>query len=116
MDRLTPRLRVYTRVLAVALALAVTATSASAQAFRDDDRARGRTMLDLIKKDVLKHYYDPAYHGVDVEERFKAASDRIQQASSNGEIFSIIAQVLVDFKDSHLYFVPPSRSARVEYG
>lgn len=108
------------RILALGLAIAFAATSAApsvlAQTFRDDDRARGRTMLDLIKKDVLKHYYDPSYHGVDVEARFKAAADRIQAANSNGEVFSIIAQVLVDFKDSHLYFLPPSRSARVEYG
>jgi carboxyl-terminal processing protease len=110
------RIRAACVALAILFAFGATAPPSAAQAFRDDDRARGRTMLDLIKKDVLKHYYDPAYHGVDVEARFKAASDRIQQASSNGEIFSIIAQVLVDFKDSHLYFVPPSRSARVEYG
>ena len=108
--------RACMRLLALMLLVVLGASPASAQAFRDDDRARGRTMLDLIKKDVLKHYYDPTFHGVDVEARFKAASDRIQAANSNGEVFAIIAQVLVDFKDSHLYFLPPSRSARVEYG
>jgi carboxyl-terminal processing protease len=111
---------VRSRVLAIGLAAVVAIASGAAparsQQFRDDDIARGRTMLELIKKDVLKNYYDASYHGVDVEARFKEASERILSAKSNGEIFSIIAQVLVDFKDSHLFFLPPSRSARVEYG
>jgi C-terminal processing protease CtpA/Prc len=102
--------------LSAVLAIAFAAAPARSQQFRDDDIARGKTMLDLIKKDVLKSYYDPSYHGVDVEGRFKAAAERIQSAKSNGEIFSIIAQVLVDFHDSHLFFLPPPRAARVDYG
>jgi hypothetical protein len=31
-------------------------------------------------------------------------------------VFGIIAQVLLEFKDSHTLFLPPQRSARVEYG
>ena len=102
-------------VLVLAMLLAAPAL-ASAQAFRDDDISRGRSMLDAIRKDIKKNYYDPAFHGIDVDARFKQADAQIQKATSNGEIFGIIAQTLVDFHDSHLYFIPPSRSARVEYG
>jgi C-terminal processing protease CtpA/Prc len=73
-------------------------------------------MLGMVKKDLLKLYYDPKYRGIDVEARFKAAEDEIMKATSNADVFNAIAQALVDFKDSHLFFVPPSRSVRIEYG
>jgi carboxyl-terminal processing protease len=73
-------------------------------------------MLSTIKNDIQKHYYDPGFHGVDIEARFKAAEERIQSATSNGQIFAIIAQALIDLHDSHTFFIPPSRTYRVEYG
>jgi carboxyl-terminal processing protease len=87
-----------------------------AQDFGEADRDRGRTILNVIKKDLQKHYYDPAYRGMDVDARFKAADDRIAKAQSNGEIFGVIAQALADLKDSHTYFLPPERAVSVEYG
>jgi C-terminal processing protease CtpA/Prc len=73
-------------------------------------------MLKNIKDDIRKNYYDPTFRGINLDERFIAAVERIKQANSNGEIFGIIAKVLLDFNDSHTLFLPPSRSARIEYG
>jgi len=80
------------------------------------DRDRGRTMLNIIKSDLKKYYYDPDFRGMDIEARFKKAEDKIKEATSQGQIFGIIAQALVDLEDSHTYFVPPSRSFTTEYG
>src|SRR5262249_23200598 len=80
------------------------------------DRSRGTSMLRNIKSDIQKHYYDPAFHGVDIETRFKTAEEKIQTATSIGQIFGIIAQAVIDLHDSHTFFVPPSRSYKVEYG
>ena len=80
------------------------------------DKARGRDMLSLIKSDIKKNYYDPTFHGMDVEARFKTAEENIKTATSLGHIFGIIAQALVDLDDSHTFFLPPGRSARTEYG
>ena len=80
------------------------------------DRDRGREMLELIKNDIKKNYYDSTFHGVDLDAHFKEADDKIKQATSLGQMFGIIAQTLIDFDDSHLYFVPPGRSARYDYG
>src|ERR1043166_1511553 len=88
----------------------------SQQGFRDSDRARGHSMLGMIKKVIVKNYYDPTYHGIDVEARFKAADDEIQKATSHSDVFNAIAQALGDFHDSHLFFLPPPRSITVEYG
>lgn len=80
------------------------------------DIGRGQEMLREIKDDLKKNYYDPTYHGMDVEARFKAADEKIKQAASVGQIFGIIAQVLLELDDSHTFFVPPQRASRAVYG
>lgn len=90
--------------------------SIRAQKVSDFDRERGQLMLRVIKDDLKKNYYDEKYHGMDVDVRFKTASDKIKEASSLGQVFGIIAQALLDLNDSHTFFVPPSLSARFEYG
>ncbi len=102
-------------LVALMLALAV-ASPAAAQGLSAIDRERAHGMLDVIKGEVKKSYYDPAFHGVDVETRFKQAQEKVKQASSLGQAFSIIAQALLDFDDSHTFFVPPRRAATVDYG
>ena len=103
----------------IALAILLTSglfSTGSAQSIIQYDRDAGRQMLKMIRLDLEKNYYDPNFHGIDVEERFGQADERIKNAKSNGEIFGIIAQVLLDFDDSHLFFLPPPRVAKVEYG
>lgn len=80
------------------------------------DKDRGHDMIGQIKGELKKNYYDPAYHGVDVEARLKAADEKINEATSIGQIFGIIAQAILDLDDSHTFFIPPGRSARTEYG
>jgi carboxyl-terminal processing protease len=79
-------------------------------------RERGRIMLRAIKDDLKKNYYDANFHGMDVEERFKAADAKMKEAQSVGQVFGIIAQALVDLNDSHTFFLPPGRANRTEYG
>jgi hypothetical protein len=89
---------------------------AFAQSFSSQDRERGLMMLKTVKDDIKKHYYDPSFHGIDIEARFKVAEDKIKLTKSNAEVFGVIAQVLLEFNDSHTSFIPPQRSARIEYG
>jgi carboxyl-terminal processing protease len=80
------------------------------------DRERGRMMLNVLKGDIKKNYYDPNFHGLDLDARFKVAEEKIKQATSLGQIFGIIAQTLIELEDSHTYFLPPSRPFTTEYG
>ena len=82
----------------------------------DIDRDRGHVMLQNIKDDLKKNYYDPALHGMDVETRFHLADDKIKTATSIGQIFGIVAQALSDLDDSHTFFLPPERAYKLEYG
>src|SRR2546425_3400029 len=77
---------------------------------------RGRIMLSDIKSDLKKNYYDPTFHGIDIEARFREADEKIKKATSLGQIFGAIATFLMRLDDSHTFFVPPRRSYRTEYG
>ena len=73
-------------------------------------------MLKIIKDDVKEHYYDPTFHGLDLDEKFRAADEKIKLAASNSQVFTIIAQTLMELNDSHTFFLPPPRGFRIEYG
>jgi C-terminal processing protease CtpA/Prc len=75
-----------------------------------------KDILSIVKKEVKSNYYDPQYHGIDLEERFKRAEERLDQVSSTSQALSVIAQVLIDFNDSHLFLIPPSTNIAVQYG
>jgi carboxyl-terminal processing protease len=105
----------YIRPLAFLIVL-FSGHQALSQSFRNQDRDRGVTMLKTVKEDIRKNYYDPNFHGIDLDARFKVAEEKMKLTNSNAEVFGIIAQTLIDFNDSHTAFLPPSRSARVEYG
>ncbi len=89
---------------------------ASAQVSQSYNREMGRTILGVVQNDIKKNYYDPTFHGVDLDVHFKAAEEKIKQAATLNEVLGIIAATVMDFNDSHTYFVPPRRATRVEHG
>lgn len=80
------------------------------------ERDRMKTMLKNIKNWIEDEYYDTNYHGINLDERFKQAEDRLKQVDTVAQAFAVIAQILIDFNDSHLYFLPPLTNLDVEYG
>ncbi len=80
------------------------------------NRSYGTAMLKTIKSDLKKYYYDPGFGGRDLESQFKKAEDKIAQAASLSQILAIVAQCLLEFDDSHTFFLPPSRPLTVKYG
>lgn len=79
-------------------------------------RSRGVDMLTEIKEIVKERYYDPTHRGIDIEKKYLEAREEIKKAERNGHVYSIIAQFLLDFNDSHLFFIPPDRVQSVDYG
>lgn len=90
--------------------------SASAQKLDSIDRQRSLDMLKTVKNSLKDNYYDPNFHGMDVDARFKVAEEKLKQANSLGQTYGIIAQAVLDLNDSHTSFSPPGRTVRVEYG
>src|SRR5262245_29813733 len=114
--QLRARALVFFVSLSLLGALALSLTTTRAQPDLNFQRERGRVMLKVIKDELKKEYYDPNFHGMDVEARFNAADEKIKEAESVGHLFGIIGQALLDLNDSHTFFMPPSRANRTEYG
>lgn len=73
-------------------------------------------MLGDMKRALKKDYYDPQYRGIDLDARFKAAENRIKTLTYNWQVFRVLAQVLLDFQDSHTRLIMPARTDHFEYG
>jgi C-terminal processing protease CtpA/Prc len=106
--------RLLARALTMLCVLAVMTATARAQI--GFSRAVGREMLKDIKRDIKENYYDPTFRGKDLDAHFKAAEELIEKAETTEQVYAVVAQALMDFDDSHLYFVPPMWAASAEYG
>ena len=76
------------------------------------ERTRHRDMLRVVRDDVKKNYFDPKFKGIDLEAKHKLSVEKLSKAESIGQMSGIIAQFLLDFDDSHLYFSPRGKLIR----
>jgi len=86
------------------------------QKITDTQRAQTEVMLTNLRDAVKKNYYDPAYHGLDIDARYKTYKERLIKAETLGDAFRTVAAFLSGLDDSHTFFIPPRRSYRTEYG
>jgi carboxyl-terminal processing protease len=88
------------------------------QQTRLDYFARGQVsgILHDAHEEVEQHYYDPTFHGLDWNARYKEFSKAIGQAHDQGQAFGIISAFLNGLGDSHTFFIPPNRVNRYEMG
>lgn len=80
------------------------------------DRGRAQDMLKYVAEDVEKNFYDPNLKGVDWKSLVSQARERIDRARSRSDMFKAIFVLLANLHDSHTFFLPPSRSSRVQFG
>lgn len=90
--------------------------SAHAQGVSRFDRESAYAMLEEVKNDVKKNYYDPNFRGMNLDVRFATAREALKQAQTRDQLIVTIAQVLLELNDSHTFFLPPFRAARISYG
>jgi C-terminal processing protease CtpA/Prc len=93
-----------------------TAIAAQQQKLDKFKVAQGLRILDLVHAEVKNHYYDPTFHGVNIDAAFAQAKDKISGTDSFNEDFIIIESTLDALQDSHTYFIPPPRPYNVDYG
>ena len=111
------RILLVTPLLVATTATTATMTIASqTKGIDSTDKARAKQMLASIKDAIRNNYYDKAFRGIDLDAHFKLADVKLDSALSLGHAYAIIAQSLVDFGDSHTFFIPPNRSATYEFG
>src|ERR1700759_504380 len=111
--KITPRLFCAMLLLA---ACAVTVLAQQAEKNIGESRRNGLKMLKDIKSALKEHYYDPTFHGLDLDARFQLAAEKMEQATTGGQVFGIIAQAVLDLNDSHTMFIPPAHGEVAVYG
>jgi C-terminal processing protease CtpA/Prc len=106
--------------LLLAAAVVVAALSGAAlesqQKIDSINQDRARAMLRDAYDNVKKHYYDPKFHGLDIDARYHQFDEKIRNAGSLNQAFGVIAGFLDGLNDSHTFFNPPSRPYQVDYG
>ena len=115
-ERLLPYVRLCLAALCFVAAAPVLANAQRAARVDKIELDRAKGMLAGIRDELKKTYFDPSFRGIDIDARFKQAAGKIDSAATLGQAFAVIAQVLLDFDDSHTYFVPPARTTRYNYG
>ncbi len=77
---------------------------------------RARQMLRDAYNELKKHYYDPKFHGLDIDARYKEYDASMARAASLSQGFGVVAGFLDGLQDSHTFFRPPARPFRNDYG
>jgi C-terminal processing protease CtpA/Prc len=77
---------------------------------------RVKSMLEEAHNEVKKNYYDTSFHGIDWDARYKTFNEKLKQVDTLAQGYGVIAQFLEGLNDSHTFFLPPPRPARMEYG
>lgn len=79
-------------------------------------RSESIALLEEIRDNLKKLYYDKTFHGIDLEAKVKAAKERINTLEYNWQMYRVLVQFLMDFDDSHTSFHLPPRTDYFDYG
>lgn len=113
-------MRMIRNISAVAiLSLAISVLGAHAQKTKETPHVYPPFVEDMLKRvhdAVEKNYYDPTFHGVDMDARYREYDGMLKSVRTVPEAFHIIAGYLSVLNDSHTYFIPPLISYSFDYG
>jgi len=83
---------------------------------KGEDRELAERMLQNIHDALKKYYYDPSFHGIDIDARYKGYEEQLKKAETLGSAFRVVAAYLSGLNDSHTVFLPPNRNNIADYG
>lgn len=99
----------------VLLLLAAGTSIVHAQTRRGEAIAAAQRYLADVNADLRRSYYDPSFHGVNVEAAYDSAKRELKAARTDSQRFRAIEHFLEQFDDSHTFFVAPSRVGLSDY-
>ena len=80
------------------------------------NKERALGMLRDAYENVKEHYYDPKYHGLDLDARYHEYEEKVRNAPDLSQAFRQVAAFLDGLNDSHTFFEPPARPFRIDDG
>lgn len=103
------------RIAAFIISLFVLSSAVSAQ-LEAQDRSLAQGMLNNVKTEIKNNYYDPTFHGVDLDYVWDLANQKIKTDPTRDAMMMTIASAVLTLDDSHTTFFPPPRAADIHYG
>ena len=103
-------------ILCIVLVLAVPRISRAQQKMSRSDLDEVQGMMRDARDAVRKNYYDPKFHGIDLDARYRQYQDRVKVAPNLNEGMRMVAAFLSGLNDSHTFFIPPGRPYKWDYG
>lgn len=76
------------------------------------DLERIHIMLRQVYVEVRNNYYDPSFHGIDLDATYHRYDAMLNSPVSLNEGLRIIAEFIGTLRDSHTLFIPPARTPR----
>jgi C-terminal processing protease CtpA/Prc len=86
------------------------------QTLSGSDRDHALTTLHEMSSDIKKHYHDTNFHGLNVDALSKQTEEEMKASTSFNQAITHLAVMLDKFDDSHLFYQPPPRPYRLDYG
>jgi len=80
------------------------------------EQGQAREVLHQVAAIIQKEYYDPTFHGFDLQARVQQAEKQIDQAPNLAIGMGAIEWAVEGLNDSHTFFVPPMRNVIVDPG
>ena len=103
-------------LVGVLITIAFSAYSQTQQKIGKAELDDARAILVQVKDTIAQNYYDPAFHGYDLDARFKEADQKLGDVSSFEVAMSVIGSAVQGLADSHTHFIPPARNVVVHSG
>lgn len=111
------------RALGFSLPVALLLTAlASAQArptptrLSKSDQWRVDAMLVNLRQAIHQHYYDPHFHGVNLDARYEKYKQQLDAAPNVTSALRVLAAYVAGLHDSHTFFLPPPLTEDFFYG
>lgn len=103
-------------ILLVVFVVSVADSTGQEAPIDPEERRVVEIVLGDVIQDVKINYYDPKYHGVDLDALLHEAKERVKVAKTYNQALATVAWVLRRLNDSHTYLVPPRRTHKRIYG
>ena len=113
---MVPRLLLLSVVVSLSTSICPAGDKKNSDTMSSLQRDEALQMLQDTVNKVRQEYYDPSFHAVDLDARYKDAQQKIRNAQSLSDAFGVIAWTLDGLNDSHTIFIPPTRPYLVEDG
>lgn len=95
--------------------MAAGVTGLQAQTRRGEAIAASQRYLSDLNADLRRSYYDPSFHGVNIDAAYDSAKRELKAARTDSQRYRALEHFLEQFDDSHTFFVAPWRLSLSDY-